>query len=344
MQLTEEVCDAARRVELESAPRIDGHVHMVGNGLNGSGCRLLLRSPLRRLMARIMLRELGLPGDALDGNLEELYLQRVIEWTRQSSLSHIVLLAQDWVRDAKGKPIEAESAMYVPNDYVLRIAEEHDCILPAVSIHPARADAIEELVRCRERGAVMVKFLPLHHRIDPTEKRFAPFWAKMAEFGMPLLAHTGGELSLPNNDPSLADPRCLVPVLEQGVTVIAAHAGTSSHYFDINYMNEMADMLTRYPNLYVDNSGLNTPIRSRHFRRLRGSEFAGRIIHGSDLPISISPLWVHWRGLTSRSEFRKAKAEANPLARDVMIKKTLGFGEDTFTRLGELLDVNVNAR
>jgi hypothetical protein len=310
---------------------------MVGNGSNGSGCRLLLRGPLRRAMARLMLQELGLPKPALDGNLEEFYVQKVIAWTRASSLSHIVLLAQDWVRDGQGCPIESESAFYVPNDYVLNIAEEHNCVLPAVSIHPARTDAISELVRCHERGAVMMKCLPLHHRIDPREKRFGPFWAKMAELGMLLLAHTGGELSLPNNDSSLADPRILIPVLEQGVTVIAAHAGTSSHYFDINYMNEMVDMLQRYPNLYVDNSGMNTPIRSRHFRRLLGPEFKGRIVHGSDLPISISPLWVRWRGLISRSAFRKAKAETNPLERDIMIKKAMGFNDETFSRLGNIL-------
>jgi predicted TIM-barrel fold metal-dependent hydrolase len=315
---------------------------MVGNGSNGSGCRLLLRGGLRRLMARAMMRELRLPGSALTGNLDDLYLQKLIAWIRASSLSHVALLAQDWVRDGRGNPLELQSALYIPNDYVLAIARKHDCILPAVSIHPARRDAIDELTRCSEQGAVMMKCLPLHHRIDPREKRFAPFWAAMAKLKMPLLAHTGGELSLPNNDPSLADPRILIPVLEQGVTVIAAHAGTSSHYFDVDYMTEMAEMLRRFPNLYVDNSGLNTPIRARHFRRLLGPEFADRIIHGSDLPISISPRWTYWRRMISRQAFREANAEPNPLERDVIIKKALGFSENTFTQLGNLLGAKLN--
>jgi len=317
--------------------RIDCHVHMVGNGLNGSGCRLFLKKALRRIMAKIMVRELGLDQSILQGNLEEAYINRVLEWTRKSSLTHTMLLAQDWVRDAKGMPIEDESALYVPNEVVLKIAEEHDCILPACSIHPARADAIDELVMCHGRGAVMMKFLPLYHRVDPREKRFAAFWAKMAELKMVLLAHTGGELSLPNNVPELADSRILIPVLEQGVTVIAAHAGSSSNYFDPNFMTETAELLQRYPNLYVDNSGMNTPIRSRHFRRLLGDEFGGRIVHGSDLPISISPLWVRLRGLISSEGFRKAKAEKNPLERDVIIKRELGFSEESFTLLGRLL-------
>ena len=323
--------------------RIDCHVHMVGNGVNGSGCRIFLRKALRKLMARFMVRELGFPVSILEGNLEEAYLNRVVEWTRSSSLTHTVLLAQDWVRDASGNPIELESALYVPNRVVLDIAQQHSCILAACSIHPARPDALDELQMCHERGAVMMKCLPLHHRIDPREKRFEPFWRKMAELRMPLLAHTGGELSLPNNAPELADPRILIPVLEQGVTVIAAHAGTSGHYFDTNYMTETAEMLRKYPNLYVDNSGMNTPIRSRHFKRFLGDEFTGRTVHGSDLPIGISPLWVRMRGFISHDGYKSARAEKNLLERDVLIKKALGFSDETFTLLGKLLNVRQTA-
>lgn len=323
--------------------RIDCHVHMVGNGSNGSGCRLFLRKSLRKIMARIMIRELRLPPSLLDGNLEEAYIAKVLEWTRASSLSHVVLLAQDWVRDGNGAPIESESALYVPNEVVLKIAEVNSCILPACSIHPARPDALDELQKCHERGAIMMKCLPLHHRIDTREKRFEPFWRKMADLKMPLLAHTGGELSLPNNAPELADPGILIPVLEQGVTVIAAHAGTSGHYFDTNYMAETADLLRRFPNLYVDNSGMNTPIRSRHFKRLLGEEFRGRILHGSDLPIAISPLWVRWRRLITRAAYFTCRAEQNLLERDVQIKKALGFSDETFTLLGQLLNVKVGA-
>jgi uncharacterized protein len=317
--------------------RIDCHVHMVGNGLNGSGCRLFLRKALRKLMGRIMIQQLGMPGSILEGNLEEVYLQRLLEWRRGSSLTHVVLLAQDWVRDANGSPIEQESALYVPNDVVLKIGEQHPDILPACSIHPARPDALDELERCHARGAVMMKCLPLHHRIDPREKRFEPFWRKMADLKMLLLAHTGGELSLPNNAPALADPRILIPVLDQGVTVIAAHAGSSAHYFDANYITATADLLRKYPNLYVDNSGMNTPIRSRHLKRMAGSEFAGRTIFGTDLPIAISPLWVRLRGWISHAGYKRAKSQANPIERDIIIKQELGFPDESLTLLGTLL-------
>jgi predicted TIM-barrel fold metal-dependent hydrolase len=161
----------------------------------------------------------------------------------------------------------------------------------------------------------------------------------MADLNMPLLAHTGGELSLPNNAPELADPRILIPILDQGVTVIAAHGGSSAHYFDKNYTAETAELLRRYPNLYVDNSGMNTPIRSRHFKTLLQPEFAGRIVHGSDLPIGISSTWVRWRKMISSSGHDKARAEKNLLERDVIIKQELGFPEESFTLLGRLLKI-----
>jgi hypothetical protein len=108
-------------------------------------------------------------------------------------------------------------------------------------------------------------------------------------------------------------------------------------------MAETAELLRRYPNLYVDNSGMNTPIRSRHFKRLLSDEFKGRIVHGSDLPIGISALWVRWRGLISSADYTACRAEKNLLERDVLIKKALGFGDDTFTLLGNLLQVKRGA-
>ena len=51
------------------------------------------------------------------------------------------------------------------------------------------------------------------------------FWERMAESKLPLLAHTGGEHTLPVVRPEFADPRILTLPLECRVTVIAAHCG-----------------------------------------------------------------------------------------------------------------------
>ena len=50
--------------------RIDAHVHMVGNGVAGSGGWLRLKGWHRRWLAGFMLRQLGVPASALAGDLE----------------------------------------------------------------------------------------------------------------------------------------------------------------------------------------------------------------------------------------------------------------------------------
>jgi hypothetical protein len=50
----------------------------------------------------------------------------------------------------------------------------------------------------------------------------------MAELNLPLLAHTGGEISMPVNRPDLESVDTLVLPLKCSVNVIAAHYGTCS--------------------------------------------------------------------------------------------------------------------
>ena len=127
-----------------------------------------------------------------------------------------------------GRPLADEGAFYVPNDYVLALAGQHSEFIPAISIHPARPDALEELERCLNAGAAMLKILPNCQNIDCNDSRYKRFWERMAEAGLPLLAHTGGEHTLPVVRPDLAAPHTLKLPLECGVTVIAAHCGTAS--------------------------------------------------------------------------------------------------------------------
>src|SRR5437762_1303913 len=81
-----------------------------------------------------------------------------------------------------------------------------------------------------------------------------------------LLAHSGGEHTIPVVNAKLADPRRLRFPLECGVTVIAAHCGTSSGAFDHDYFADWAGMLREFPNLYGDNSALVSLNRCAHLR------------------------------------------------------------------------------
>ena len=323
---------------------IDAHVHMVGTGLHGSGCRLNLRKWHDRLTARIMLRSLGLPYSAMRGDLETVYLARIRQLRIEAGLSHLVILAQDFPHSDSGEQLPAKAKLFVPNAYVLEIARRYRDCLAGVSIHPARPDALDELEACIQQGAALVKILPNVQNIDCSNRKYIRFWERMGEAGLPLLAHTGGELSLPVLNKHYADPRTLGLPLECGVNVIAAHCGTSSLYFDEDFTNVLLNLFARYPNLYADNSGMNTPFRCRHLPRLSTGAFAERMIHGSDLPIPISAVWLWLRGKLSIRQFNQLAKISNPLKQDIAIKRALGFPEDTFSRLYGLLSAKVLKR
>src|SRR4051794_16593205 len=145
--------------------KIDCHVHVVGNGTGGTGCWYRPRG-ITRYGAPLMLRAVGLPRSALTGDLDGLYARELLRFIREASLDAAVILAQDEPYGDDGEIIANVGSFYVPNDFVLRLAREHREFLAAVSIHPARRDALDELDRCVAAGAVMLKCLPNCQNID----------------------------------------------------------------------------------------------------------------------------------------------------------------------------------
>jgi len=284
-----------------------------------------------------MLRHVGLPFRAMKGDLDQLYVERLLEMVRGSSLGAAVILAQDRVYDEQGRPMEEARSFYVPNEYVLRLAKVHPEFLPAVSIHPSRPDALEELERCLAGGAVMMKCLPNCHNINCNDRRFTWFWERMAEAKLPLLAHTGGEHTLPVIRPEYADPRILVLPLECGVKVIAAHCATKSGLFDPEYFHIFIGMTRRFENLYGDTSAFTVPIRGRHVPECRREPLASRMIHGSDFPVPVYGHFPWLRGLVDWPTFRRWERQPNVLERDYQLKLAMGFPPETFTRLWGLL-------
>ncbi len=320
--------------------KIDCHVHVVGNGTGGTGCWYRPRG-ITRYGAPMMLRSVGLPKSALTGDLDGLYAQQLREFVRASSVDAAVILAQDEPYRENGDVISDTGSFFVPNDYVLGLARAHSEFLPAVSIHPARRDALDELERCLDAGAVMLKCLPNCQNIDWNNPRYTRFLERMAESGLILLAHTGSERTLPVIDARLADPRVLTRALEIGVTCIAAHCGTGMMLLDPDYFDVFAEMTRRFSRLYGDNSALaccNFRARPSALRRLtREPELAARILHGSDVPVPVTGVLMWAFGLMPWRTYRAANAIANPIERDAQLKRDLGFGEETFTRLAGLL-------
>lgn len=327
---------APLRIAVSREKPIDMHVHIVGTGSGGTGCWLRVGTAHRPL-AGLMLKHVGLPRTALRRDFDQLYVQHLLELVRTSSLGAIVILAHDQVYDDDGRVMEGKGSFYVPNEYVLSLAREHPEFLPAVSIHPGRPDALEELERCLDGGAVLMKCLPNCHNIDCCNRRHIKFWERMAEAGLPLLAHTGGEHTVPVVRSEYADPRRLRLPLECGVTVIAAHCATKSGLFDPDYFKNFATMVEQWINLYGDISAFNVPIRGRHVPECLREPLLSRMLHGSDFPVPVLGHWAWMKGFIRWADLRRCQRIKNPLERDYQLKRAMGFPEEVFTRIHGLL-------
>ena len=314
------------------------HVHLVGNGHNGNGC-WLRPGLMHRMLADWMLKQIGLPVSWRAPEFDDAYVELLVRWLRESALSHAVLLAHEEVYDGHGHKLKFGS-FHIPNDYLFAVCRAHPELLPAVSIHPARADALDELDRCLTAGAVMMKCLPNCHNIDTRLPRYRRFWEKMAATRLPLLAHTGGEHTVPQFDKKLADPATLTGALDCGVTVIAAHCATKSGARDPDYLPSLVEMMGRFPNLHADLSALNLPFRSAGLKAmLARPDLHHRLLHGSDFPVPVQPSWARLRKLISPSEARRCGAIKNLLARDHRLKEAAGFPDRVFTQVWDLLRV-----
>ena len=318
--------------------KIDGHVHFVGDGSKGSGC-WLRRNFADRLFEPIVKSQAGILKSSQKSGVDLAYEEKLIQLIDESSLDAVLLLAMDYPYDEVGNCLQTRAKFYVPNDYVLSLAEKYHQVIPACSIHPSRKDGIEELERCVASGAKVLKLLPNCHNLNCSDSQYRSFWEKLSELNLPLLAHTGGEFSVPVLNADYADPRVLRLPLECGVKVIAAHGAGKSGLCDPDYTTELFKMMDQFPSLFTDNSALASPNRWRTMKPLLEPKVQERVIHGSDFPIP-SGGFGPWIGrLLSKTKYLESRKIKNSLERDVFIKKSVGFLDDTLTRLHNLINV-----
>jgi hypothetical protein len=292
---------------------------------------------LDRIVEPIVKAQAGILKSSRQLGIDQAYEQRLIGLIDDSSLDAVLLLAMDYPYDVDGNCLKKKAKFYVPNDHVLGLAKKYAQIIPACSIHPARKNAIEELERCAEQGAKVLKLLPNCHNVDCSDNRYRAFWGKLAKLNMPFLAHTGGEFSVPVLNTKFADPRILRLPLECGVKVIAAHGAGKSGLWDPDYTADLLRMMDEFANFFTDNSALASPNRWRTIPALLDPKIQPRVIHGSDFPIPSGGFGPWMGNLLNKSDYFKSRKIKNPLERDVFIKKAIGFKENTFTVLGKIL-------
>jgi hypothetical protein len=312
---------------------IDCHVHLAALPDRDNGCYIspkLLKSPL----FRFLLWKLKLsPAHPREANRK--YLDHLVTELRASRhVQKAVLLGVDGFYDQTGLLNRQHTEFLISNDYVLKIAREHpDEFLAGPSINPQRQDAVEEIHRVADAGAVLVKVLPNAQHFDPANPNYKPFYRALAERKLPLLSHVGYEFSLIGKDQSVGDPDRLRVALDEGATVIAAHACSYGLMLYEKFLPTLQDFVKRYPYFYADISALTLPNRLRMLLHLRRHpEIHERLLFGTDYPLSVYhlPAWGRARLGTLRDMVRMK----NRFDRQVAVCRGLGVG---FRSLGDIV-------
>jgi len=139
-----------------------------------------------------------------------------------------------------------------------------------------------------------------------------------------LLSHVGYEFSLNGKDQSLGDPKRLRAALEEGTTVIAAHACSYGLMVYEKFFPTLLEFVKHYPNFYADVSALTLPNRLKMLLKLRHHpEVFDRLIFGTDYPLSVLhwPLWVFMDVPTIRQIMRTT----NRFDRQYLVCQGLGL-------------------
>ena len=312
---------------------IDTHVHLIGH-LQKNNCYVHPRM-IGGITYRFLIHAMGFRGMALK-DLDRAYCDKLVHLVEQSDLDAVGLLAMDGVYDERGELDRNVTNVLVGNDYCFEACRLSEKLLPICSINPQRKDALEELDRVAEMGAVAIKTIPNSQAFDPAEVRYKTFWKRMVDHHLPLLSHTSFEHTIPVYDQALGRPEKLRPALDCGVTVIAAHCSTAGIVHLHEDLDTWLSMLEDYPNLYGDISALASVARFPYIRKVLSDERSrDRILLGSDFPVPVSPLlFLHRLGFSKAWQLKRIE---NPLQRNLATFQALGVDEEALRRAAKVL-------
>jgi hypothetical protein len=314
---------------------IDMHAHVAGLGRGCDACFVHDRIA-KSYKFDWYLRAFGTSAQETRELGDGAVIERLRGLVRGSRyVKQLVLLALDGVVDARGELDLTRSQLYVPNDYVARLAREHSEFLFGASINPYRHDAVVRLRAAHAAGAVLVKWIPAIMLIDPSDSRIDAFYAELVALGLPLLVHVGDENAFADAEQSLGDPARLRYPLERGVTVIAAHLATTGENAGQENFARLIDMFPHHARLYADISSLTQLNKLGYLQRAVHTDgLEPRLLYGSDWPLQFFPLvspWYQLRG-APLAELRYAASLTNPLDRDIATKAAVGIARRVFER------------
>lgn len=319
--------------------RIDIHLNLAGVGTNESGC--YASSQFRRRYSFLFFRIIyKFTKRSLEMSADQDWTSLLVETIEKSKeVDYGICLGFDRVYDINGTHRSEWDQMVVPHDWVFKVCEENTVLLPGPGLHPYRPDALDILDEFNDRKACLIKWLPPAQNIDASDPKLIPFYEKLAGFGIPLLVHTGTEKTFKTQKISkdYIDVMRLKLALDHGVKVIAAHTATGVlGSGEMNQRNQVLQLLSDYPNFWVENSGICNPGRAHNLFDLAETPLiAENTLYGSDFPVpSNAAYYINKFGF---KKVMKLEKERNLIDRDVAIKREAGFLDETLVRPNEVL-------
>lgn len=301
---------------------IDVHVHLAALPTPTNGCRVSPRM-VKGFLGRFIAWKLGLPIEDPEAT-NRIYLQKLTaELGASRRVKKAVLLAMDGVYDEGGRLDEQRTHFLIANDCVLEAAKRDARFLAGVSINPMRRDAVDELERCAEAGARLVKVLPNAQNFDPSDRRHLPFYEALAKLQLPMLTHVGFEFSLIGHDQTLGDLRRWEIALDRGVGLIAAHGCSNGVFLHEKHFPAMLEFARRFKRFFVDVSALTLPSRAPALLKLRHHpEIFDRLLFGTDYPLPVFALPTLAKGTC---EYLEARSLTNRFDRQAAVIESLGI-------------------
>lgn len=342
---TRRTADTRERFSFEPA-REDG-----GAALDSCISPRSLRRPLWRLANRWFGFAPRLEaGPQLDKLLAKFYQTH---YFGKGPVERIVLLAFDAYHDDAGRrpPLpetrgQLGSDIYTSNSFVYQSCRQRpERFLFGASVHPYRENANACVEEVFERGACLLKWIPLHQNIDIADRRTVAVLRCCAQLGLPILVHYSEEFTLATQHPQYRSVAALLDVLrrlrrEDAMPItIVAHVATpvtpfgerQSHAGLIEaLLGEFADAP-----LYADISALTSWGKVGFLRKIaRRQDLHPKLLFGTDFPVPIA--LPRLRRDLARDHAR-IRAEPSWIQQAGYIYRRVGFNEIVFHRAGELL-------
>jgi predicted TIM-barrel fold metal-dependent hydrolase len=170
------------------------------------------------------------------------------------------------------------------NDYVAEYcAAAPDRLIPMGGVHPRFSeDAAGEVRRAAERGVRALKLHPCHMAVEPNAylhglEALRALYEEAQRLKLPVMVHTGTSI-FPGARSRAGEPMAVddVAVDFPELTLILAHGGRPL------WMEQAFFLVRRFPQVYMDVSGIPPKAVLRYFPRL--AEVADKVLYGSDWP------------------------------------------------------------